>query len=213
MHPVTDPATKAHPEAVQALSEWSKYPLHSEQDREHRVSYVRRELARLESEGVSPLYAAVTFPLSDQQDDAFRALREDNRLFALRLVSGCTPPSTDSQGRELPEAERGKVLAAKIGQRTFSDATVRAAVGYRGGDLHAHRKITERPALLPLEEAIVVMRQWGYRVRPKRANRPGQPPRRDEWLVVHVSDDGTPIGPTETASTEAAPSYSRRRAG
>ena len=195
MPTVTDPATSAHPQIVDALRDWAKFSIHSEQDREARIEYVRREMERLEAAGISPLYAAVTFPLSDQQTDAFRALHDLGRLFTLRLAEGAQPPHTDSQGRLLPEDKRGKVLAAKVGTVRFASAGIRASSAAREGDIARHREISSRPVTVPLEEAIVIMRQWGYRVRPKRAQRPNQPPRRDEWLVVHVREDGTPFAP------------------
>lgn len=192
---VTDPATSAHPQVVDALHDWHKFSLHSERDRDARIEYVRRELDRLEAAGVSPLFAAVTFPLADQQTDAFAALAASRRLYALRLVEGAVPPRCDAQGRVLPEDKQGKVLAAKVGTVRFADAGMRAATAARQGDIVQHREIGSRPVTVPLEEAITIMRQWGYRVRPKRADRPGQPPRRDEWLVVHVREDGTPFTP------------------
>lgn len=206
---MADPAIKAHPEAVTALAEWGKYPHHNADDHARRVQYVRDELARLEAQGISPLYVAVTLPLSDQQTDAFQALAEDGRLFALRLVEGAQPPTCDSQGRMLPEAERGKVLAAKVGLRRFSDGPSRAAACQRQADIHVHRKISAKPVAVTLEDAITILRQWGYRVRPRKGARPNQPPRRDEWLVVHVNEDGSPIGPSESESTEAATSAPR----
>lgn len=198
----TDPATNAHPEVITALQDWGRYAVHNDNDRAVRVAYVRRELDRLEAEGISPLYAAVTLPLAEQQSDAFRALEESGRSFAVRLVEGVIPPSTDSQGRELPKDKRGKVLSAKVGVLRFTDGPARAAAAIRLAPIHRDREIGSRVALLPLEEAITVMRRWGYRVRPKKADRPNQPPRRNEWLVVQVNDDGTPIAPRDAQPTE-----------
>lgn len=205
-----DQATNAHPEVVHALVDWGRYAVFNEGDRARRIEYVKRELDRLEAEGVSPLYAAVTLPLAEQQTDAFRALAESGRSFALRLVEGVTPPATDSQGREIARDKRGKVLSAKVGTVTFGDGGTRAAAALRGGTIYRDREITARPSLFTLEEALTVMRRWGYRVRAKRADRPGQPPRRNEWLVVHVNEDGTPIAPRDAPPVETARSSRSR---
>lgn len=210
---MADPATTAHPVNVNALAEWGKYPAHNAEDLALRVQYVRDELARLEAQGVSPLYVAVTLPLVGQQSDAFQALAEDGRLFALRLAEGCVPPNCDAQGRALPDEEHGKVLMAKVGTRKFASSGARASTSNRGGEIFVYKKITSKPTMVTLEDAITIMRQWGYRVRPKRGARPNQPPRRDEWLVVHVNDDGTPIGPSESeraASSSASPAGPRQ---
>lgn len=200
----TDPATNAHPEVITALQDWGRYAVFNDQDRAHRVAYVKRELERLEAEGISPLFAAVTLPLAEQQTDAFRALEESGRSFAMRLVEGVVPPSTDSQGRELAKDKKGKVLSAKVGVVRFGDGGARAAAAARQAPIYRDKEIGTRPALLTLEEAITVMRRWGYRVRPKKADRPNQPPRRNEWLVVHVNDDGTPIAPRDAQPVEPA---------
>lgn len=212
MSETIDQATNAHPEVFAALPDWGRYAVHNESDRAARVAYVRRELERLEAEGVSPLYVAVTLPLAEQQTDAFRALDEMGRQFALRLVEGVSPPHTDSQGRELPPAKRGKVLSAKVGTVRFGDAGSRAAAAMRQGAIYRDREIGSRLAILPLEEAITVMRRWGYRVRARKGDRPGQPPRRNEWLVVHVNDDGSPIARAEQSPPET-PRNTRGRTG
>lgn len=201
---MTDNATKAHPEdTIDALREWHRYVIHNERDLDERRAYVRRELERLEAQGISPLFAAVTFPLADQQTDAFAVMLADGRSFALRLVEGAVPPDCDAQGRKLHESKRGKVLAAKVRQKAFGSASERFQLASRGGDIVVHREISARPVLVPVEDAVTIFRQWGYRVRPKRAQRPNGPSRRDEWLVVHVREDGSPLGPTETQDTEA----------
>lgn len=200
---MTDLAIKAHASEIDAFREWGRYKIHSESDLAERRSYVRDELARLEAQGISPLFAAVMLPLADQQTDAFAVLVGDGRSFALRLVEGAQPPDCDAQGRRLPDGKRGKVLAAKVRQKPFGSAGERYQHAARDRDIVVHREITAKHSLVIAEDAITIMRQWGYGVRPKRAARPNGPPRRDEWLVVHVREDGSPLGPTETQDTEA----------
>lgn len=211
MHPVTDPAIASHPPVVSMLQEWSKYVVRNDDEADARRAYVERELTRLAAEGISPLYAAVTLPLADQQTVAFAALRNMGGRIMLRLAEGCSPPACDAQGRELPPDEVGKVLVAKVGSKSFRGPGERDVAARRGTDIYIQRRITSTPTMIDLEEAITIFRQWGYRVRPKKTNRPGHPPRRDEWLVVQVREDGMPFAPVEP-QLELAPN-SRRRGG
>lgn len=206
---MSDPAIASHPPVVPMLQEWSKYVVRNDEEADARRAYVERELERLAREGISPLYAAVTLPLADQQTVAFAALRNLGARFMLRLADGCSPPACDAQGRELPPDEVGKVLVAKVGSRSFRGPGERSMAAQRGADIYIQRRITSTPALFELEEAITIMRQWGYRVRPKKSNKPGQPPRRDEWLVVQVREDGMPFAPVEP-QLELAPNPRRR---
>lgn len=201
MHLVTDPAIKSHPKnlALQTplLVEWSRFSSLNEGENRARVAYVRAELERAVAAGISPLYAAITLPLEAQQTDAFAALADMESAFYLRLVEGCSPPHCDPQGRELPEEQRGKVLVAKVGLRSYPNGGQRNQAANRDQDLDRVRVLTrDKPTVCSLEDAIVIMRRWGYNVRPRKNTRPGQAPRRDEWLVVHVRDTGEPYGVT-----------------
>lgn len=196
---MTDPAIKSHPKnlALQTplLVEWARFSSVNSGERDARVSYVRSELERAAAAGISPLYAAITLPIESQQTDAFHALADMESSYYLRLVEGCSPPHCDPQGRELPEEQRGKVLLAKVGLRNFPNGGQRNQAASRDIDLDRVVKITrERPTIVSLEDAITIMRRWGYNVRPRKNVRAGQPPRRDEWLVVHVRDNGEPYG-------------------
>lgn len=199
-----DPAIKSHPFTsldIQPplLVEWSKFPAYGDRQREERIHYVQRELERAQANGISPLFAAITLPLASQQDDAFAALQNMGlSTVTLRLVQGCTVPHTDPQGRQVPESKRGKVLFAKVGNSSHASGPLRSQAALREQPIYNYREIGPRPVALPLDQAISVMRTWGYGVRPKRVQRKDGPPRRDEWLVVHVQDDGQPYSPVDS---------------
>lgn len=210
---MSDPAIASHPPVVSMLQEWSKYIVRNDEEADARRAYVERELVRLAAEGISPLYAAVTLPLADQQTVAFAALRNLGMRIMLRLAEGCSPPICDAQGRELSSDDAGKVLVAKVGTKAFRGPGERNVAAQRGTDIYIQRRITSTPAMFELEEAITIFRQWGYRVRPKKTNRAGRPPRRDEWLVVQVREDGTPFAPVEPQRDLELGSNPRRRGG
>ena len=136
--PESDAATRAHPAHYPALAEWDRYRILRAEDHEARLQYCRAELARVEREGVSPVYLAITLPLEEQQNDCLSVLAESGRTFCLRLVAGAVPPSSDAQGRLLPPEKRGKILAAKVGTRRFGDA---ASQRYARSNINAHRHI------------------------------------------------------------------------
>lgn len=193
---MTDPATKSHPQVLNLqpplLIEWRKFPAFGDVSRKARVDYVKQELQRAEAAGISPLFVAVTLPLALQQQDAFDALKAmGHSTVNLRLVDGCYPPVNDSQGRPLSEELQGKALVTKVANLVM-DAGERQVASRRGADIYEQVTITSEPVAIGLDEAIAVLRQWGYGVRAKRAQRPNEGPRRDEWLVVHVKRNGQP---------------------
>jgi hypothetical protein len=211
---VPDIATESHPPQIRIspplLVEWAKFPAFSDDGRAARIEYVQRELERAVEAGVSPLYAALVQPLEAQQSDCFAALKAMGLdMVYLRLVAGVETPACDSQGRALMREDAGK-LVVKTGNVPFKSAALRDQASKRGQEIYKYARIGAKPVPMPLDEAISVMRRWGYGIRFKRAQRPNEGPRRDEWLVVHVQPDGSPFGKSE--SQEPAPSRGRARA-
>lgn len=165
--------------------------------RESRSDYVEAEVQRVIESGGRVLTEAITAPIAEQQDAALRAMRAMSvSTIRLRLVERATPPHCDPNGRELPEEKRGKVLAAKVGtitptredppeyQNAFT-GTAREARSQRGQPLYRFREITREGVELPIEEAIVVLRQWGKGVHTTRwADMRAKTG--DRWLVEEV---------------------------
>ncbi len=165
--------------------------------RESRPDYVESEVQRVIDSGGRVLTEAITAPIADQQDAALRAMRALSvTSVRLRLVDKATPPHCDPNGRELPEDKRGKVLAAKVGtvSPTKDDApeyqnaftgTARESRIQRGQAIYKFKEITREGIELPLEEAMVVLRQWGKGVHTTRwADMRAKTG--DRWLVEEV---------------------------
>jgi hypothetical protein len=165
--------------------------------REARPDYVEAEVQRVIDSGGRVLTESITAPLADQQDAALRAMRALSvTTVRLRLVPNASPPHCDPNGRELPEEKRGKVLAAKVGtisptkddspeyQNQFT-GTAREARLQRGQPIYRAKEITRDGIDLPIEEAMVVLRQWGRGVHTTRwADMRAKTG--DRWIVEEV---------------------------
>lgn len=199
---MTDKALASHPEFVQVLSEWDAWPSATDAQRVRRREHIRRELARVETEGVCPLFAALTVPLGTQVDACVEALEQSAGTVWLRLVEGAQPPDRDPQGRPLPEALRGKILRAKLGNIGHADATVRQTTSQQNQPVIRTVDIGHAPVPVSFREAILVLRQWGYRVRPtEHRSTPAGPV--SAWIVVVVRDGhGSVYEPAVEAPSE-----------
>jgi hypothetical protein len=202
---VADKALDSHPHHVDFLREWDVYPSVTSQQRERRREWLRSEMQRIEREGIAPLFAALTAPLSMQVDECVGVLDESRRSVWLRLVEGAEPPDTDPQGQLLPSDLRGKVLRAKLGNVNGDgmSGTVRATIIGSRRPLYRTMDITAEPRSMSLSDAVLVLRQWGYRVRQSEFYHRGER-MQSRWLVVQVREDGSPFAPQ--ASTGAADS-------
>jgi hypothetical protein len=187
---VADTALESHPHVIDKfLIEWDNYPSITPEQRERRRDWVRKELERVEAEGIAPLYFALTRPLAIQVDECLAVLSEKRKSVALRLVADASPPDTDPQGRPLPADKRGKVLVAKIGNISRDGMTGTKRLE-PGRTLYECVEIGAEPSLLNLEEAAIVLRQWGVNVRSTEFYQRGDR-RQSRYLVVQVRQDGT----------------------
>ncbi len=163
-------------EQVEWLADWNRHVQPARQR-----GYIKEELERLAASGSALLYTCLTAPLEVQRDLAVSALREIQPNIWLRLKPGAVPPSLDPQGRDLPDADRGK-LVAKVGQvgqmrpdeikgRTESGETAaytsegRQSIARSKKGLYETRRIDTSPRAFPLDEAITIMRAWGVGMR------------------------------------------------
>lgn len=200
------------PLRIDWLREWDR---HLGADRQQ--TYVEAELERLRDAGAPLLYAALSTGLADQRDVAVRVLGEMHYRPALRLVEGARPPTLDPQGRPLPAEKAGRVLVAKTGVRgqmardaiaaaNGSGETSRYAGPRRGAlartaqGLYVTVEIGREPVTVSLEDAIVILVQWGHGVPDKRYRRKGAV---DQWLVVEDCPMTRPLT-TPAPKTKAA---------
>lgn len=186
---MTDKALESYPEFVDILQDWDAWPGATEEQRLRRSDHIERELDRIEAEGVSPVYAALTLPLAAQVDEAVAVLVQSNRTVWLRLVEGAVPPERDPQGRVLEAAAQGKVLRVKIGNinRGGMGASVRDTLHKQNRPLFRTADVTAQPRAFSVHDAVLILRQWGYRVRPSPTRASVSGPQ-DAWLVVDVKD-------------------------
>lgn len=191
-------------------------------------SYAEQELLRIKAQGMPLLFAALSTGLPDQCDTLVSLLREMSYTPMLRLRPGASPPPFDAQGRTLPPAKRGKVLVTKsgvIGQMDASELKTRNAetarfAGSARDTLALQRglyrviEITEEPKAVSLDDAIVVLRQWGVGLVNKRMHKKGT---RDKWLVIENSPLWNdcfeqPLTPPEPDATPDAEPSKRKKA-
>jgi hypothetical protein len=204
------------PLIVDWLREWDRTV-----DPRRLRAYVRAELERLRGEGLPLLYAAATPMLPSQRDLALSVLLKDMGVsqVSLALVAGAKPPPLDPQGRPLPDADRGRVLRAKVG--TYGQAVngakpdeyeaaryaapARAALARTPAGLYRTADIGRDPTPLNAEDALAILTQWGHGVASERFRRrkrgspgpdgkplPGEP--QDLWLVMEVSPETERLG-------------------
>lgn len=203
---MADKALDSHPHFVDMLREWDVYPSITSQQRERRRAWLRSELERIEQSGVAPLFAALTAPLTTQVDECVAVLSESRRPVWLRLIEGAQPPDVDPQGRPIEADKRGKVLRAKVGN-VNGDGMVGTARGSMIGarrDIYRYVDITAEPVALSVADAVLVLRQWGYRVRQNEFYYRGER-QQSRWLVVQVRD----ATGAAFASVEAQPDAAR----
>jgi hypothetical protein len=170
--------------------------------------YVARELARIAEAGAAVLTQVLTLPLEMQQHLALSVLHEEGLgghrpAWRVKLVAGARPPARDPQGRPLPEEDVGKVLVAKLGTRggglrqtdklpdavtgRFGGRGVQAA-SHAGEDIYRYVRIGAEPVELQLDEAILVLRQFGHGVQTQRYLNRKDPARMiDQWLLEELS--------------------------
>ncbi len=221
----------AEPKVIEWLTGWDRNV-----DPQRQQSYVEEELTRLAREGQPLLYAALTTALASQQDIAIRELRKLRPTVYLRLAPGVTPPPTDAQGRSLSTDDQGKALVAKVGNRgNMAYADIKAAdesgetERYKSSNRGAlfrsakggydQKRVTFTPQSFSLDDAIVILRQWGHGIRDAehRFYRRGTKDERtgdvnwqmqDRWLVEEVPQDdyGQPILPESKTTAPAAKS-------
>lgn len=163
-------------------ADWSMYAGRSDEDARR---YIADELRRVDREG-GPLLRPILASLDDWlMSTAVSLIREGDpktgesvvepRPWALRLVDGAIPPSSDPQGRALAAADKGKVLVAKVGnlggnlsparpakEALAFGADARRAAESSGRNLYRVVRITRTGTTLSLDDALTVMRQWGY---------------------------------------------------
>lgn len=194
---MADPALDSHRSIVdQFLREWDNYPAVTADQRARRREWVRTELQRAKEAGVAPLFFALTRPLADQVDTCLAVLAEDRSPVWLRLVEGAAPPETDPQGRPLQPQKRGKTLVAKLGNVSDDGMTGTKRL-QPGRDLYRTVEITRDPQGFTIDEAAIVLRQWGVNVRPNEHYRSGER-MQSRWLVVQVDRSGQPFASADT---------------
>lgn len=184
------------PVAVDWLGEWDR---HIEQGQ--RSAYMQSELARIEALGVPLLYAVLSLGLQDQQDLGVSELRQNGYMPTLRLREGYVAAPKDPDGRDMPAAQRGKVLRCKVGVRGQMDrselqARTHETARYTGparqsmqrttGGLYRTLDVTHAPRPVPLDDAIVILRQWGVGLTPKRFYKARTATPFDRWAVEEV---------------------------
>lgn len=202
------------PQYVECLSEWDRHV-----SPERQETYVRAELARLRAEGVPLLYTALTRPFIEQRNLLKKVLREQGYMPRLRLRASAVPPSLDPQSRPLPQADRGKVLVAKVGTRgqappggTVSDIEAarytarRDAIVRSPEGLYRTVRVTHEARAYTLDDADAVLMQWGVGVNEKRYRKRGA---LDQWLVEEVPE---PVEPSNTPPRAPSAQGTRRAA-
>lgn len=188
--------TEPTPVAVDWLGEWDR---HIEQGQ--RAAYMQSEIERIEALGVPLLYAVLSLPLQDQQDLGVSELRQRSYMPTLRLREGYVAIAKDPDGRDMPPAQRGKVLRCKVGVRGQMDraelqSRTHETARYTGparqsmqrspGGLYRTLDLTHAPRPVPIDDAIVILRQWGVGITPKRHYKARSATPLDRWAVEEV---------------------------
>jgi hypothetical protein len=183
------------------LHDWNRVGLNPHAQRE----YVAAELVRIAREGRPVLNEVMTAPFAGQSEIAMALLGEgalsefNGGMVRLRLVDGAVPPHVDADGLPLPEADRGKVLLAKVGTKGGAlnqSHTLPSVVTdpYSGPNLQRNTnarqpnsryvRITRAGTFVSFAQAAVVLRQWGRGVNPQLSYRYGR----------KVVDNASPTG-------------------
>lgn len=199
------------PVTVTWLGEWDRHG-----SRETRRAYMDSELSRIEAEGAPLLHAVLSCPLEDMQDLGVLALKERGYSPMLKLRDGYVAWPKDPNGRDMPEAQRGKALCCKVGvygqmdradlaarndeTKRFTGPARQALLRTPGG-LYRTRNVTHKATPVPLEDAIVIMRQWGVGLTPKRFYKKNT---MDRWAVEEVPQVEAPSAPTAEPRKRAA---------
>ena len=104
--------------------------------------------------------------LSRGVDDAGREIVPPGWAPVLRLREGAVPPDRDPQGRKVPDAQRGKVLVVKMGNRPL-DGAERVTTERARRDLYDVVEVTHAARPYRTREAVTILRQWGVDVAPE----------------------------------------------
>lgn len=162
--------------------------------KERRNAYVVSELRKILAAGQPLLTTILRCPDDDARSHALHLLKEnadeegnpvlDDQVTAvrLRLHPDAKPPERDPQNRGLPEAKRGKVLVAKIGNkggRLPPDASGKQIAQFSGqrrntlvnggADLYETAEITREWKSYGLRNATLILKTWGIGVQSQRA--------------------------------------------
>lgn len=186
---------------VQWLTDWKRVGV----EHHAQVDYVKAELKRIQEEGEPVLFAVLTAPLEIQRILALRILNDRasplGDTWTVRLRPGCVPPNLDPQGRPVPPAKQGQLIA-KVGTiggsantqidgeaqvSGFTGSALRAA-SYSGQDVNVYRTIPAWGITLNTPQAISVLSRWGTGIIQPRVRRRNGPRACDQWLVVEVCD-------------------------
>ncbi len=206
------------PKRIEWLQDWDRNI-----GPERQRTYVGAELQKLQEQGLPLLYAIVTRPFHEQQDVALSVLADMGvTSVMLRLVAGAKPPLHDAQGRPLPEALQGKVFRTKV--RQFGNTVngqvpdpiaskkftgpLRNDLAKSDKGLYVHADITHRPTPVSIEDAVVIMRQYGHGVSGEqwRRRKSAEARRIDLWLVEEVTQAMLDDEATRPTAATAAPS-------
>jgi hypothetical protein len=195
------------PRQIEWLSEWD-----GKIAADAQAKYMENELRRLQAAGEPLLYAALTLPLVSQQDLAKRVLRRELGVASvlLRLVAGARPPEADADGVvRLEPRKRGHVLRAKVGTRGGARAgepiptevearryaaSARATLFRSAQGGYVHLEIGRDPTPVPLEDAEVILRAYGYGINERRYRRRGRHPKPAlDGLGRPMVENGAPV--------------------
>ncbi len=199
----------ATPRTVDWLSDWDRQLAGARQ-----LGYIEQELRRIEQKGEPLLMAALNLPFMDQTDAVVKVLRERLQYTQVYLrlhPEADAPPDTDPDGHALPDSKRGKVLVAKVGVKgqtadgkapdSEADTPMTSGLGRIAmrdrlqQSLYRTREISAKPTQMPIEDAIVILRQWGVGMKSQFRKR-GARPHISQWLVEELPQiDGEPVIP------------------
>lgn len=202
------------------------WPSHARRTQREKANYVASELARLDRAGQPLLLTVLQQQDLDLQQVALDVLRSNGvgygvddptgfgeaplrprNAWRLRLVADERPPTTDPQGRPLPDDLRGRVLVAKVGnlggERTGQQnvevagehsSTARTNRVFTGRSIYRLKQVRREAQDYTFDDAVAILRQWGVGVAQKRYRRasdwypgmPGESRGQCQWLVEEV---------------------------
>lgn len=162
--------------------------------KDKRNAYVTAEIRKIIAAGLPLLTTILRCPDDDARSHALHLLKENTdeegnvvledqvTAVRLRLHPDAKPPERDPQNRGLPEAKRGKVLVAKLGNkggRLPPDASGKQIAQFSGqrrntlvnggADLYETAEITREWKSFGLRNATLILKTWGIGVQGQRA--------------------------------------------